>query len=122
MKACSIRTTITRMAIEIIVSADSEKRLRNLNVEIVAAVAQGDHGRRLTDLLAEHRALATALAPGLTTFTRAEVRATIQQAILIATSERERLQQVLGDCQSRAAVISAYLIHQVVSSSEDVRA
>ena len=119
MKACSIRTTKTRMAIESSVSTNSEERLRHLNAEIVAAVAQRDHVR-LTNLLAENRALVTSLAPEMTAFARADARASIQQAILIATSERAHLQQLLNESRSRAAVISAYSPSPVDSSSDDV--
>jgi len=107
------------MATETSAGASSEERLRKLNGEIVAVVAQSDH-RRLPDLLAEHGALVTLLAPAMTAFARAEVRASIRQALLVATSERARLQQLLNDCQARAAVISASSPSQSVSPAGDV--
>jgi hypothetical protein len=107
------------MEIETSVSTNSEERLWHLNAEIVAAVAQRDHGR-LTDLLAIHRALLTSLASGMTAFAKAEARASIQQAILIATSERAHLQQLLNECQARAAVIAAYSPSQIASPVGDV--
>lgn len=107
------------MATEASAGDSSEERLRKLNAEIVVAAAQSDH-RRLPGLLAEHGALVTLLAPGLTAFARAEVRTTIREALLVATSERARLQQLLNDCQARAAVISAYSPSQSISLAGDV--
>ena len=107
------------MATETRVRTEPEERLRILNAEIVTVVAQSGH-QQLPELLAEHRALATALAPELTALAKAETHAAIRQAILIATSERAHLQQLLNESQSRAAVISAYSPSPVDSSSDDV--
>jgi hypothetical protein len=93
--------------------------LRELNAEIMAAVAQSDH-QRLPALLAEQRAIVTLLAPALTEFGRSEVRASVRQAIVVATSERARLALLLNDCQAKAAVISAYSPPQPASPCGDV--
>lgn len=105
MRGCSTQTS--RMTIQTSPSPSSNERLRNLNAEIVAAVSQNDQ-ERLPELLAEQGSLVIALAPELTSPAKAEICAALREAILIATSERKRLQELLNQHRSRAAAIAAY--------------